>query len=344
MITMGQGIYSAATYQANTASRIASGTNFAYSQSAKASGNYKAHETLDPKKKAGITSPFAGQVMRESRDNADHPNSTPISIAFDVTGSMFENPGIIQRKLKDLFGVLLRKGYVEDPQIMTMAYGDAKCDYIPLQASEYESDNRIDDCLDNVVLEGHGGGNGGESSMLAGYFVAHHTATDAWDKRKKKGYLFFVGDEISHTITADQVKEYIGDGEPLGSLDSKDIAAALQERYNVFFLLIDNMQSRGQRSQEFYTNLFGKQNVLMLEDAEGVAETIALCIGVTEGTIDSIDDGEDDLLENGSNALAIRTATNAVRNAGLANLVGAGTLAKGDAGLDFGTGSGAGRL
>lgn len=341
---MGHGMYSAATYQANTASRIASGTNFAYSQNVRATRDYKAHETLDPKKKAGSASPFAGEVMRESRDNVDHPNATPISIAFDVTGSMSGNPVIIQRKLKDLFGVLLRKGYVEDPQIMTIAYGDAKSDFVPLQVSEYESDNRIDDCLDNVFLEGNGGGNGGESSMLAGYFVAHHTATDAWDKRKKKGYLFFVGDEISHTITAEQVKEYIGDGEPLGSLDSKDIAAALQERYNVFFLLIDNMSARGQRSQDFYTKLFGKQNVMVLEDAEGVAETIALCIGVTEGTIDSIDDGEDDLLDNGSDALAIRTATNAVRNAGLANLAGAGTVAKGDVGLDFGNGGGAGRL
>lgn len=342
---MGAGIYSAATYQARTASKIASGTNFAYSQQVKQTQNYKAHEDLDPKRVAGATSPFAGQVMRESRDNADHPNSTPITIGFDVTGSMADNPEIIQAKLKDLFGLLLRKGYVEDPQIMTLAYGDAKNDKVPLQVSEYESDNRIDDCLDKVFLEGNGGGNGGESSMLAAYFLANHTATDAWDKRKKKGFVFFIGDEISHETTADQVKRYIGDGEPLGKgLRSADIMAQLKERYHVFFLLINNTSAAYQGSEAFYKKLIGDKSVLVVEDTNGIAETIALAIGVTEGTIDSIDDGEDDLVAIGSDALAIRNATNAVRNAGLGNLAGAGVVAKGDAGIDFGNGGGSNRL
>lgn len=342
---MGAGIYSAATYQARTASKIASGQNFAYSQQVKQTGIQKAHEDLDPKKPAGATSPFAGQVMRESRDNADHPNATPITIAFDVTGSMANNPEIIQAKLKDLFGLLLRKGYVEDPQIMTLAYGDAQADYVPLQVSEYESDNRIDECLDNVYLEGHGGGNGGESSMLAAYFLANHTASDAWDKRNQKGFVFFIGDEISHEITADQVKEYIGDGEPLGkSLRSTDIIAQLKERYHVFFLLIDNSSAAYQGSEAYYKKLLGNKSVLVVEDTKGIAETIALAIGVTEGTIDSIDDGEDDLIESGSDALAIRTATNAIKKAGLGNLANGGVVAKGDAGIDFGTGRSSSRL
>lgn len=341
---MGAGIYSAATYQATTARKMASGQNFAYSQQVKQTQNYKAHEDLDPKRVAGAASPFAGQVMRESRDNPDHPNSNPITIAFDVTGSMADNPEIIQAKTKDLFGLLLRKAYIEDPQIMTVAYGDAKTDKVPLQVSEYESDNRIDDCLDKVYLERNGGGNGGESSMLAAYFLAYHTATDAWDKRQKKGYVFFVGDEISHEITADQVRRYIGDEEPLGSLRSKDIIEKLKERYNVFFLLIDNSTAAYQGSEKFYQNLLGKKNVLIVENSNGIAETIALAIGVNEGTIDSIDDGEDDLKDIGSNALAIRTATEAIKRAGLTGLIGAGVVAKGDAGIDFGAGGGSNRI
>lgn len=341
---MGAGIYSAATYQARTAAKIASGNTFAYSQQVRQTRNYKAHETLDPKKKAGTASPFAGQVMREARDNADHPNSTPVSIAFDVTGSMADNPRIIQAKLKDLLGLLLRKGYVEDPQIMSIAYGDAKTDNVPLQVSEYESSNLIDDHLDNVFLEGNGGGNGGESSMLAAYFLAYHTATDAWDKRKKKGYVFFIGDEISHEITADQVRQYIGDEEPIGSLRSTDIIAELQKRYNVFFLLIDNNSAHYQGSQAFYTKLLGKKHVLVVEATEGIAETIALAIGVMEGTVDSIEDGEDDLVSNGSNEIAVRNASQAIRNAGLGNLAGGGVVAKGDAGIDFGNGGGSNRL
>lgn len=341
---MGAGIYSAATYQARTAAKIASGQTFAYSQHVKQTQNYQAHASLDPKKKAGTASPFAGQVMREARDNADHPNSNPIAIAFDVTGSMADNPRIIQAKLKDLLGLLLRKGYIEDPQILNIAYGDGRNDKVPLQVSEYESSNQIDEDLDNVFLEGNGGGNGGESSMLAAYFLAYHTATDAWDKRQKKGYVFFIGDEISHELTAQEVKQYIGDDEPLGSLRSADIIAELKKRYNVFFLLIDNNSAHYQGSQAFYTKLLGKKNVLVVEDTNGIAETIALAIGVMEGTVDSIEDGEDDLVSNGSNEIAVRTASQAVRNAGLGNLAGGGVVAKGDAGLDFGAGGGSNRL
>jgi hypothetical protein len=344
MIIMGGGNWSASTYASTTKKKIDTGTSFGYSTSMKSNArphDWKAHELLDPKRLAGAGSPFEGQTVRESRDNADHPNSVPIATIFDVTGSMGTIPVVVQSKLAGLFGLLLRKGYVEDPQIMVGAYGDAYSDRVPLQVGQFESDNRIDECLDKIFIEKNGGANGGETQSLAWYYLAHHTATDAWDKRKKKGYAFFVADEIALDLLPEHIRDHIGDGEPFGGdLTVKNIAKSMTEKWDVFILLIDNMSARIQGSEKFYKDLFGAANVLVLEDPESVAETIALTIGAMEGTVD-LDDAIDDLKETGASALTIRSATKAV--AGLANL-NRGVVASGNANLDIGGNSGASRL
>lgn len=304
---MGGGYWDATTYGASTAKKVASGTSFGYDRTAKASGLYKAHEALDPSIKNAD-----GLNIRESRDGDDHPNSVPICILLDGTGSMGTVPRMMQTKLTELFGLLLRKGYVEDPQVAISLYGDAFYDRVPLQFSQFESDNRIDDNLDKLFIEGNGGGNGGETSSLAWYYAIHHTVSDAWEKRNKKGYLFMIADEIPLEINADQVKKHIGDGEPLGSLKTKDLAEALKEKWEVYVLLIDNASAAMQGSQKVYTDLFGKRNVLIVEDPENITEVIGLAIGIHEGTVDDADQAEDDLTDVGSHALAVRGALKVV--------------------------------
>ena len=276
----------------------------------------KAHDSLDPKKVAGPGSPVEGQNIRESRDSDEHPNATPITVWFDETGSMGNTPRVLQTKLTTLFGLLLRKGYVEDPQILMGAYGDGTCDYVALQAGQFESDNRIDDTLDNIYLEGNGGGNFGESQWLAWYFTAYHTVTDAWEKREKKGYAFFIGDECSLTPDARQVEKWVGDKQPMWNVEEgEDIAQAvvndLLEKWEAYVFVIDNHAAAGQKSVEKYSALFGKERVLVVQDENAIAETIALTIGMTEGVID-LDDGVDDLKDAGVDAATIAKATSAL--------------------------------
>jgi hypothetical protein len=77
------------------------------------------------------------------------------------------------------------------------AIGDATCDRAPLQVGQFESDNRMDDDLSRILLEGGGGGQKTESYELAMYFMARHTAADCYEKRGKRGYLFIIGDELA---------------------------------------------------------------------------------------------------------------------------------------------------
>src|SRR5205814_1656783 len=156
---------------------------------------------------------LAGQIVRESRDSDEHPESLPIAVFFDVTGSMGWVPRELQKKLPKLFGLLLQKGYVEHPQVLFGAIGDAYVDRVPLQIGQFESDNRSDENLETFILEGGGGGGNHESYNLAAYYMARHTALDSVEKRGKRGYLFFIGDErLYSTIEHTQVARLIGDG------------------------------------------------------------------------------------------------------------------------------------
>lgn len=310
---MGSGTWSPSTYASTTAHKVSSGTTFGYSSSTRstARSSWKAHESLDPKKRAGVGSPLNGEVVREARDNDEHPNSVPIAVFFDETGSMGHIPTVVIEKLGGLFNLLVDKEYVVDPQVLIGAYGDVHTDQVPIQIGQFESDNRVDDALDNIFVEGNGGGNGFESQSLAWYYMAHHTATDSFEKRNKKGYLFLIADEITHDLTQGQVKEVFGVAEPLGGLTLDALATSLKEKWDVFILLIDNFSAKIQGSHAFYSKFFGSDHILVVEDPDSIAETIGLAVGTLEGSID-LDEGIDDLVSNGSNEIAIRSATRAV--------------------------------
>ena len=289
---------------------------------------------------AGPTSPFAGQNIRESRDNPDHPNSTPIAVLFDVTGSMQNVPRVLQEKLAGLFALLLRKGYAEDPQVMVGAYGDANVDRVPLQASQFESDNRIDDALDALYLEGGGGGNNGETASAAWYFLTH-TATDAWDKRGRKGYAFTIGDERTYGLTKDQVHRLTGDTVQ-ADLTPEQIVAMVSEKWELFHLVVDNYTAKSQRSAQQYQSLLGDR-CIVLEDPANAAETIAGIIGVLEGTVD-LDGLRDDLVEIGAGDASGAVGKSLARVAGRSGGRGGVAVADTPTGL-IGTGrSGADRL
>ena len=272
---MGSGTWSSATYSAVSGAKIRAGATFDYS--ARATG---VHEKLDPKRLNA-----AGQNIRESRDSDEHPASTPIIVGFDETGSMGSIPRLVLTKLKTLFSLLVDKGYATDPQIAVAAYGDAaNGERAPLQISQFESDNRIDDNLDLIFLEGLGGGNNGETSNLLLYYAAAHVSTDAFDRRGRKGHLIIIGDERQVPLTPEMIRTYVGDEQPLlEDISFEGIARAVTEKWDVWILLIDNAAARMQHSEAFYTDLFGPDHVLVVEDPDTIAETIAALIGYAEG-------------------------------------------------------------
>ncbi|GGM08856.1 hypothetical protein ACFFX1_01660 [Dactylosporangium sucinum] len=283
---MGSGIWSTDVYDAADRYRRTTGTSaFAYSDS----GARSTHKNLDPK----------GVSVRESRDSDEHPNSVAIAVLFDVTGSMGGVPRVLQQKLPQLLGLLLRKGYCTDPQILFGAIGDATCDRAPLQVGQFESDNRLDEDLGRILLEGGGGGQMTESYELAMYFMARRTSIDCYEKRGRRGYLFIIGDEQAYRkVKPNEVKHVIGDklAEPIALRAMVD---ELRQMYDTYYILPAGASYAGNSTiLDFWRDLLG-QNVIELDDLDAVCETIALTVGLGEDAID-LDEGLDDLRDLGS--------------------------------------------
>lgn len=298
---MGYGHWDDDTYTAARTYRKARGLDdFGYTADLRdlPSSAWTVHPSLDPK-----------DAFRESRDSDDHANSLPIAVLFDVTGSMGRVPRVMQSKLGKLHGLLVDKGYADDPQILFGGIGDADTDRVPLQIGQFESDNQMDEQLRTIFLEGNGGGQKSESYELAAYFMARHVVTDAWEKRQKKGYLFIIGDELNKPrLSRRHVRRLIGDELPQ-DVSVPSIYATLDERWHVTYILPGGSSYYDHLDiEDHWQRLLGERFV-KLPDPAAVCELIALIVGVGEDRVD-VRTGLADLgdIGSGDEAAAVRKA------------------------------------
>ncbi len=278
---MGSGHWDSKLYTSSAHVRAARGvSDFAHSDTVMSAPRHerKAHKDLDP-----TTIKDSMNHVRESRDSEEHPESRAIGVIFDVTGSMGEVPQIFQKNLNKLMSLLVLKGKIEHPQLLVGGIGDATCDAIPLQLSQFESNNLIDESIRKIVIEGGGGGHITESYELALYAMARLTELDCLTKRNQKGYLFLSGDETPYpAVKHEEVKRVFGIPEqadiPLG-----DIFEELQKKYEVFFIIPDMTQhARDPRIHDAWAKYLG-QRVLKLEDPSAICELVASTIAAEEG-------------------------------------------------------------
>jgi hypothetical protein len=299
---MGHSDWSDAAYQSRQHTRRAKNQSaFAYDSHVRSSGVVKIHDDMNP----------FGKV-RESRDSEQHPQSVAIAVLFDVTGSMGNVPRVLQTKLGALMRTLIQRGYVAHPQVLFGAVGDAYSDRVPLQIGQFESGLEMDDDLGKLYIEGGGGGQVFESYELAMYFMARHTSIDCYERRGHKGYLFTIGDEKPYAVVRrQQVLDHIGDTLQ-GDLPVRQVVNELRQRYEYFHIVPSNTShGRSAEVQQCWRDLLGER-VLLLDNEAAVCETIALAIGLCEGTLDSLAVGADDLVSAGADAGATRSATTAL--------------------------------
>lgn len=288
---MGAGYFDPTAYDSHVSSTRAAGKSTFHYNSTQQAGSRKIHDDLNPAKVNSV-----GLKIREALDSADHPESTPIVVVLDVTGTMARVVNPIHASLKTLYALLLDKGYARDPQVMFMAIGDSSpggqgpnrdmTDEIPLQAGQFESDIRTVLQLENMILEGGGGGQNRESYQNAAEFIAHFAKTDAWDKRGKKGYVFFIGDERNwENVVPSEFNQLTGETltAPIPTLDAY---RRLQERFETFFILPTGAANGGSRTILDHWRTIVGENVLQLEEANGAAQLIGTTIGLREDVVD----------------------------------------------------------
>ena len=263
----------------------------------------KLHDSLNPKL----------FKLREARDSATHPVTTPIFVNLDVTGSMgFLAQYIAVKGIGLVFEELLSRQPVKGPQLAFGGIGDIY-DIAPSQVSQFESASKeLTDSLQNLWLEGHGGGNGSEGYNIPWYVALTRISHDAYEKRKKRGYLFTIGDEgVPPSLTPDQIKTVFGDTVERVPTNS-ELLEAISNEWHVFHIMITESLTFRSYKQEFteqWTKLLGER-ALPLSDHNNLAELIVSTIQICEGT--AIEEVVNSW--SGSTALVIKQATDRLGN------------------------------
>ena len=216
--------------------------------------------------------------MREARDSEDHPNSTPIIIGLDVTGSMgYLSEAIAKNALHETMMKLYSTKPVSDPQLMFAAIGDVTDD-APLQVTQFESDIRIAEQLLSLWLEG-AGADAPEDFELLWYFAAKHTSIDSFEKRGKKGFLFTIGDADCHpTVMADKMERVFG--EHTSTFSSTELANMAMEKYEVFHI---NLTNADVIPANFNRAIPGKVILLNKNDVNYIPEIIITVMQLVNG-------------------------------------------------------------
>ena len=188
-------------------------------------------------------------VIRECVDSEEHPNVIPVIIGLDVTGSM----GNACKTTANKLAVIVKSLYnqFKDIEIMFMGIGDFECDEAPLQVTQFESDVRIAQQLDDLYMEHGGGGNSYESYTSAWYFALYRTKIDAITKRGQKGIIITMGDEpLNPTLPRNRFKQYLGLDE-VSELNTKKLYKRVSEKFDVYHISVDDDQNRYRRNNRY---------------------------------------------------------------------------------------------
>lgn len=269
---MGGGTYSRESWTATASTRSMLGEREIFKQ--QKLGHI--HKSLDPR----------NIKVRESRDSQDSPQAVPVLLACDGTGSMGSYAVYLAKEgIGQLVGKLLDRRPIPYPHIAFSMIGDAIAgDAAPLQVSQFEADNRIDQIVEDFWIEKRGGGNNSESYDLPWYFAAKFVESDAWDKRQQKGYIFTYGDEPApHFKYGTRTLQRVFGDRVQGPIRSSQMLDMAQEKFRVFHVIIEQGNcGRDPSTKRTWQKLLGA-NALFLDDHKALPDLVVAAMEFAEG-------------------------------------------------------------
>ena len=214
---------------------------------------------------------------------------------------------IAKKGLETVCDEFLKRKPVPNPHFMFNAIGDVRFDGTPFQVSQFEADDRMIQQLVKIYIEGGGGDNDSESYDLAWYFAGTHTSIDCWEKRKRKGYLFTIGDESTpHGLKREHIKKVLGE-DIESDLTAQQCLSLAEKMYHVYHIIIAEGHYPRRRGVDnvkaAWTQLMG-QRAIVLSDYTKLAELVISVIQMNEGAEkDAVVDSWD-----GTTAMVIKDA------------------------------------
>lgn len=238
-------------------------------------------ESLDPKK----------FKVRECVNSDEHPNTIPVILALDVTGSM----GSACRETAEALGVIITNLYKnhKDIEFCVMGIGDLAYDSAPVQMSQYESDVRIAEALDKIYMEGGGGGNGYESYTAAWYMGLKRTKLDCFDKQQRKGIIITMGDEPLNPYLPKRGLNDSANATEESDVETDKLYEQATKKFDIFHIAVDSPDDSyayyAKAIEESFRPVLGDR--LKISTIQNLAKTIEDCINESVSASSSDDNG-----------------------------------------------------
>lgn len=197
-------------------------------------------------------------VVRECCDSEEHPNTIPVILALDVTGSMGDAAMQVASKLNEIMTKLYKT--ITDIEFCVMGIGDLAYDQAPIQISQFESDIRIAESLDKVYFERGGGGNCFESYTAAWYMGLHHCKLDCW-KRGKKGIIITLGDEELNPYLPKTGLSRATDDPLQADIETPELYEEVSKKYDVYHIFVEHSHNYYKsEAEETFVPVIGKEH------------------------------------------------------------------------------------
>ena len=216
--------------------------------------------------------------IRECVNTAEHPDTVPVILALDVTGSM----GNSCKETAEALGVIMTSLYEKhkDIEFCVMGIGDLAYDSAPIQMSQFESDVRIAEALDKIFIEHGGGGNAYESYTAAWWMALNRTSLDRITKQGKKGIIITMGDEpLNPYLPKDRLNAAVN-GNAQDDINTEDLYEKVTEKFDVFHIAVDDDGNCYRDYQNRIRDTFGKilGQRFVVSTIDNLAATITDCI------------------------------------------------------------------
>ena len=232
-------------------------------------------ESLDPR----------NFVLRECANSEEHPNTVPVILALDVTGSM----GSACQETAEALGVIMEELYkkFKDIEFCVMGIGDLAYDRAPIQMSQFESDIRVAEALDKIYMEHGGGGNAFESYTAAWYMGARHTKLDAFDEQGRKGIIITMGDEPLNPYLPKGALNRAVKVHEQADVETSELYKEVTKKFDVYHIAVDDRANcyvaYADRIKESFGPLLGDR--LKVSTINNLSNTIIECISESLGAV-----------------------------------------------------------
>ena len=234
-------------------------------------------ESLDPRK----------FTIRECVNSEEHPNTIPVILALDVTGSM----GSACQETAEALGVIITNLYekYKDIEFCVMGIGDLAYDQAPIQMSQFESDVRIAEALDKIWMEHGGGGNSYESYSAAWYMGLKRTKLDCWNQGRK-GIIITMGDEPMNPYLPKEKLNASANAHEQDDIETDELYRAACEKFDIFHIAVDDGETDYYYHKNGIDKSFGQLlgSRLKISTLQRLAKTIEDCIIESVGTCNNV--------------------------------------------------------